>query len=534
MSLKLNFIADVPMPVDLMPAGNTWGTVNTTGGLIGEACFSPNQPYFFALTRYGATGFPRVLFTQLTRMNVLTNVREQVQLVPAAPDQAGTANQEQATHIIADSGGFIYVATYRGDNNNARIHKLNVSNMTEVSASAYTANLGTGGNVGVVRLATKGGIQYLAFGGNFTGLFVIRTDTMATVLDIADITGGGVGSDSIEQMITDNNGDLWVLTLGTNGNLYKVTLPGGAVTPHTNLWAACTDGNSPDFPNFMVYSPNDNSVIIGNNDRSMKKISLTTLTVTATLEATDCTLTKYNTGANNLNLNPYDSGQQGLGSLGQMLLYTGPNGLSQNFTILFDSSLHLTDLSSLFVPPFGDPASPVADDPADLIYDSSRNEVWMMQPTSDPAHNNWPTRWIHLALVPQVVLAKGGVRALVRTDAYALDHGLLDWQQNFADPTVYNDGSNLPTLTLEVAKAPNRAGVMTLLYVAQPATLDGSGVGLNVPDEVEMALMFGALADLLGADGESHDPERAQFCESMYQMIVEMTNTLLGGVPDGA
>jgi hypothetical protein len=125
------------------------------------------------------------------------------------------------------------------------------------------------------------------------------------------------------------------------------------------------------------------------------------------------------------------------------------------------------------------------------------------------------------------------IRALSRVDTYALDHGLSDWQQNEADPTTYNDGSNLPTLTVEIAKAPSQIGSLSLLYVAQPVTLDGSGIHLTVPDEVEGALLWGALADLLSADGEAHDPERGQFAETMYQMIVEMTEALLEGAPDG-
>lgn len=126
------------------------------------------------------------------------------------------------------------------------------------------------------------------------------------------------------------------------------------------------------------------------------------------------------------------------------------------------------------------------------------------------------------------------IRALTRTDAYQLDHGLPDWQQNFADPNAYNDGSNLPTLTLEIAKAPFREGSMSLLYVAQPVTLDGSGVKLTVPDEAEGALLWGALADLLGQDGEGHDMERAVFCSQMCDMITELINTLLEGSPNAS
>lgn len=147
-----------------------------------------------------------------------------------------------------------------------------------------------------------------------------------------------------------------------------------------------------------------------------------------------------------------------------------------------------------------------------------------------------PTDWIHTRRLAWQQIntpnPNGSLKSLVRTDAYQLDHGLLDWQQNFADPTAYNDGSDLPTLTVELAKAPSQAGQMELLYVPQPQTLDASGVGLNIPDEAECALLFGSISDLLGSEGEGHDPERAQFCETMYQLVVDMTNSLLGGASD--
>jgi hypothetical protein len=121
------------------------------------------------------------------------------------------------------------------------------------------------------------------------------------------------------------------------------------------------------------------------------------------------------------------------------------------------------------------------------------------------------------------------VKSLSRVDAFELDQGLQDWQQNFADPQFYNDGSDLPTLTVELAKAPAGVGVMTLLYQAQPVTLTGGGVFISVPDELESAVLYGALAILLSSDGQAFDPERAQYCEDRYQLAVQLTNTLMEG-----
>lgn len=127
----------------------------------------------------------------------------------------------------------------------------------------------------------------------------------------------------------------------------------------------------------------------------------------------------------------------------------------------------------------------------------------------------------------------GSIKALVRTDAYQLDHGMSDWEQNTADPTTYNDGSDLPTLTVEIAKAPAQAGQMLLSYVPQPSTLNGntlSPVSLNIPDEfAECGVLWGTLADMLSSDGPAHDPERAQFCEMRYDLAVDMARALMMG-----
>lgn len=141
-----------------------------------------------------------------------------------------------------------------------------------------------------------------------------------------------------------------------------------------------------------------------------------------------------------------------------------------------------------------------------------------------------PQDWIMTRRLTWVAQAAGSkITSLPRTDAYALDNGMIDWQQNFADPTVYNDGSDLPTLTIEIAKAPAQVGSMTMGYVAQPATLTGLGVNLTIPDEMESAVLWGTLGELLSSEGEGNDPERAEYCFMRYDLAVEMTKALLEG-----
>ena len=118
--------------------------------------------------------------------------------------------------------------------------------------------------------------------------------------------------------------------------------------------------------------------------------------------------------------------------------------------------------------------------------------------------------------------------SLVRTDAYQLDQGMSDWNYTYDAPFCFQE-STLPTLQVEIAKPPNDAGDLGLLYVALPTTLDGSGIALSIPDEFAPYVLYGALADLLGQDGEGKDLKRANYCQQRYAMGVELAKAMLQG-----
>lgn len=122
----------------------------------------------------------------------------------------------------------------------------------------------------------------------------------------------------------------------------------------------------------------------------------------------------------------------------------------------------------------------------------------------------------------------GNIAPLVRSDGWELNHMVPDWQYNFADPVAYREDS-LPTLTVEVAKAPSNQGTLGLLYTQLGAVLTGLGVPMAIPDEMAWAVKYGAMADLLKQDGEGQDMQRAAYCEQRYQMGVELAKMLLRG-----
>jgi hypothetical protein len=61
-------------------------------------------------------------------------------------------------------------------------------------------------------------------------------------------------------------------------------------------------------------------------------------------------------------------------------------------------------------------------------------------------------------------------------------------------------------------------GYIDILSVNCPTNLDESiGVLLNIPDDFNWIIKFGALADLLNQEGQSYDPIRAKYCEKRYE-----------------
>jgi hypothetical protein len=122
----------------------------------------------------------------------------------------------------------------------------------------------------------------------------------------------------------------------------------------------------------------------------------------------------------------------------------------------------------------------------------------------------------------------GNIQALYRSDTYMLDTGMADWMFDFDLPTVYSE-SALPTLQIEILKAPSDVGTIGLMYTAISQFMDGTGIKLAVPDEFAPYIMYGAIADLMGSDGAGKDLARATYCEMRYAMGIELAKLLMEG-----
>jgi hypothetical protein len=109
-----------------------------------------------------------------------------------------------------------------------------------------------------------------------------------------------------------------------------------------------------------------------------------------------------------------------------------------------------------------------------------------------------------------------------RTDEHAAQAFDGGWLQNPGNPDSYSV-SVAPPLTVQLFPPPLSSGSLELITVSSGATLDpANGVVMGVPDDFTWAVKFGALADLLGKDGQAYDPGRSAYCEQRFQEGVQL------------
>lgn len=89
-----------------------------------------------------------------------------------------------------------------------------------------------------------------------------------------------------------------------------------------------------------------------------------------------------------------------------------------------------------------------------------------------------------------------------------------------------------PLLAICLYPPPSGAGTLRMTYVPRigtlPTTPDGTNIAL--PDDYTPYIMFGVLADLFSKAGETYDPQRAQVCEGLYQLGVQVTSGTVSGL----
>ena len=111
---------------------------------------------------------------------------------------------------------------------------------------------------------------------------------------------------------------------------------------------------------------------------------------------------------------------------------------------------------------------------------------------------------------------------LWRSDDWAATSAIPEWNINPALPAAYAVVA-VPPLQIQFIPPPNDVGQIDLLSTNRGPALDLSvGIALGVPDNLAWVIKWGAMADLLGKQGQANDPERAAYCERRWREGVEI------------
>lgn len=116
---------------------------------------------------------------------------------------------------------------------------------------------------------------------------------------------------------------------------------------------------------------------------------------------------------------------------------------------------------------------------------------------------------------------------LWREDEQSANFLSPNWAINPSTPIAYSTILS-PPVAIQVIPPPNDNGILDLVTVNNPSNLNEQvGTLLNIPDDFAWVVKWGALADLLGRDGQAFDPARSEYCEKRFQEGVRFA--LLGG-----
>lgn len=134
---------------------------------------------------------------------------------------------------------------------------------------------------------------------------------------------------------------------------------------------------------------------------------------------------------------------------------------------------------------------------------------------------------------------------LWRDDEYAMQSFRFFGSLTPANPPQVWGKFVVPPVGIQVYPPPLNPGKLETLVVTSgpqvgqtPAEVALTPVVLQIPEDHVWGIIFGALSDLLSADGPMRDPERATYAESRYQEAIELYRlnptllmTQINGVP---
>jgi hypothetical protein len=142
---------------------------------------------------------------------------------------------------------------------------------------------------------------------------------------------------------------------------------------------------------------------------------------------------------------------------------------------------------------------------------------------------NYPETWLQTRRMSWVD-ANGVYHPLMRSAIWALDYGLISWEDVMSPaPLVFLDDVT-PTLEFQISPAGEDSGLLNVFYVGQGSRLSNTGVLCTIPDDLVWILKWGVYADMWGKAGRAHDGDRSTYAEARFAMGIELvTNLIYGG-----
>lgn len=136
-----------------------------------------------------------------------------------------------------------------------------------------------------------------------------------------------------------------------------------------------------------------------------------------------------------------------------------------------------------------------------------------------------PTEWIDVRRAGWETLDGSGNpdkhNVLWRTSEYILDSQFNDWNVSPGRPEAYSIAV-APLIRLQLAPPPNDTGMLDLIMV-NALTTTGA---LNIFNDFGWVIKWGAIADLLGQDGEASDPDRSSYAQQRWDEGIQLAKIM--------
>ncbi|HXC61981.1 MAG TPA: hypothetical protein VNV63_04855, partial [Nitrospiria bacterium] len=122
---------------------------------------------------------------------------------------------------------------------------------------------------------------------------------------------------------------------------------------------------------------------------------------------------------------------------------------------------------------------------------------------------------------------------LWKTDEWASESFNFGWSTNPENPPSSFSTAVVPPTTLSVIPPPQASGQIELITTNSGSALNpATPILLGIPDDFCWVVRMGALADLLGREGQSRDEKRAQYAEARWKegiaLAKQFTSILTG------